>query len=430
MEQVHRSNFTSLWEILSLRKVTFLLSLAFIFTVPWEGVIHLPGLGTSAKLIGLALAASWLATVVLTNQFRKPRLFHIMLCLFVFWNAASVFWSAVPGRSVSHLITWIQLLILVLIIWDLFTTRTAVIAGLQAFILGEYVAIGSAIVNFLAGDPFYSHYQRFSPSEQSNPDGFGLIVVLGLPMAWYLASSMSNTKTGNLFKLINYVYIPLAFVGLTLSGTRTAFIASIFATAYGLATITRLRLASRITIFLFITVAIFLILPHVQDLRSFQRFGTTYSELTQGDLNNRTNNWQEGFVSFTQHPILGVGSNMYRSVNRLGKLAHNSYLSVLVELGLIGFILFGTILVITGIQALRLPKWESRYWLTQLAVWAIGASTLSYEFRKATWVILGLVIVSAALTHTDEKSLTQSQHGRFGANFTRQAVMNKLRQED
>lgn len=413
MSQIQReNNFTLSWKMIDARKITFTLSLVFILTIPWEGVIHIPGLGTSAKIIGFALAACWLATVMLTNRIRKPRFFHIMVCLFVLWNAASVFWSAAPGRTVAHVITWIQLLILVLIIWDLYTTRIAILAGLQAFILGEYITIGSAIVNYLAGDPFYSHYQRFSPSGQSNPDGFGLIVVLGLPLAWYLASSMSTTKTGNLFKYINYLYIPLAFVGLTLSGTRTAFIASMVATAFGLATITRLRLLSRITIFLFVTAAIFLILPQVQNLRSFQRFGTTYSELTQGDLNNRTNNWQQGFVSFTEHPLLGVGSNMYRSVNRLGKLAHNSYLSVLVELGLVGFILFGTILITVGIQALRQPKWEARFWLTQMAVWAIGASTLTYEYRKATWLILSLVIVSAALTRDGDKPLTSAQLGK------------------
>jgi O-antigen ligase len=401
-----------------MRTIAFSLSLIFIFSIPWEGVVDLPGLGTGAKLIGLALAISWFASVVIRREFRKPRPFHLLVCLFVIWNAASIFWSADPGKTVTHLRTWLQLLGLVVIIWDLFTTRTALLAGLQAFIFGEYVAIGSAIVNFLSGDPFYSHYQRFSPSEQSNPDGFGFIVVLGLPVAWYLASSMSTTKTGNLLKFINYAYIPLAFIGLTLSGTRTAFIASIIAMAFGLASISRLRLASRITIFLLLTLAIFLILPHVQELRSFQRFGTTYAELTQGDLNNRTNNWQEGFVSFTEHPLLGVGSNMYRSVNKLGKLAHNSYLSVLVELGLVGFILFGSILALTGIQALLLPKWEASFWLTQLAVWAIGASTLSYEFRKATWLFLGLVIVDAALTHSDKKSLSFAQRRKYEGQFT------------
>jgi O-antigen ligase len=413
-----------------MRTIAFSLSLFFIFSIPWEGVIDVPGLGTGAKLAGLALAGSWLATVVIRREFRKPKPFHILVCLFVVWNAVSIFWSADHGKSAAHLRTWFQLLGFVVIIWDLYTTRTALLAGLQAFIFGEYVAVGSAIVNFLSGDPFYSHYQRFSPSEQSNPDGFGLIVVLGLPVAWYLASSMSTTKIGNLLKFINYTYIPLAFVGLTLSGTRTAFIASIIAMAFGLASITRLRLASRITILLLLTLAVFLILPHVQELRSFQRFGTTYTELTQGDLNNRTNNWQQGLISFTEHPLLGVGSNMYRSVNKLGKLAHNSYLSVLVELGMVGFILFGSILAIAGIQALHQPKWEASFWLTQLAVWAIGASTLTYEHRKATWLFLGLVIVDAALTQTEKKPFPLAQRSRLQGQLLRQTEMNNLTSGD
>ena len=35
-----------------------------------------------------------------------------------------------------------------------------------------------------------------------------------------------------------------------------------------------------------------------------------------------------------ERPLLGVGANMYRTVNTLGKEAHNSFVSVLVELGL------------------------------------------------------------------------------------------------
>jgi len=366
-------------------------------------MVELPGLGTAAKLMGFGVAAFWLATVVITGRFRKPRPFHIVLYLFVLWIAVSVFWSADPNSTVAHMRTWAQLLGLVLILWDLYTTRAAVLAGLQVFILGEYVAIGSAVANFFSGKVYYTYYQRFSPAAQTNPDGFGFIVALGIPVAWYLASSKGTTKMSGLLKLVNYAYIPAAFLGLALSGTRTALIASIVGMAFGLASLTRLRLAARIAIFLLLTSAVLILLPHVQQLRSFQRLGTTYVELTEGDLNNRTNNWGEGLASFEEHPLLGVGSNMYRSVNSLGKLAHNSFLSVLVELGLIGFALFGIILTIAVIQALSHPKWDSRFWLTVLAVWAIGASTLTWEYRKATWLFLSLVIASAALTsHRDE----------------------------
>jgi len=206
-----------------------------------------------------------------------------------------------------------------------------------------------------------------------------------------------------LLKLMNYAYIPAAFVGLALSGTRAALIAALPAMAFVLAALTRVRLSARIAVLVFLTSATFVLLPFVQPLRSFQRLGSTYGELTTGDLNSRINIWREGFESFAEHPLLGVGSNMYRSVNSLNKVGHNSFLSVLVELGLIGFALFGSILTLAIISAWGQPKWHATFWLTTLLVWALGASTMTYEHRKATWLFLSLIIASAALnSHRDK----------------------------
>lgn len=366
-------------------------------------MIRIPGLGTAAKTLGLAVGAFWLATVLVTGRFRRPSSFHIAVALFVLWNAVSVFWSADADKSVAQVATWVQLFILVLILWDLYTTRAALLAGLQAYVLGAYIAVGSAMANYFTGSPFYSHYQRFSPAEKTNPDGFGFILVLAIPIAWYLASSANTTRTGRLMKLVNFAYIPVAFLGIALSGTRTAMIAAIPAMAFGVASLGRLRLAARIVVFLLLTLAVLTFLPEVQSLRSFQRFNTTITELTQGDLNQRLGVWREGLASFAEHPVTGVGSNMYRSVNSLGKLGHNSFISVLVELGLIGLTLFGIIVTIVVIQAWDHPKWDKRFWLTILVIWVIGSSTLTWEHRKTTWLFLGLIVVSAALaTHQDE----------------------------
>ena len=412
-----------------MRTIAFILSLVFIFSVPWEGVIEHPTLGSATKLIGFVLAAVWAVSVVMRGRLRKPGPFQIVVCLFVLWNAVSVFWSGDPDNTAVQVGRWVQLLIMVFIWWDLYTTRAALLAGLQAFILGEFVALGSALANFMSGKVFYSYYQRFSQSGQSNPDGFGIILALGIPVAWYLASSKNTFKMNHLLKLINYTYIPAAFLGITLSGTRTALIAAVPGMAFGLASLTRLRLAARVAIFLLLAAAFLYLLPQVQTLRSFQRFGTTASEITEGDLNNRTNNWAEGLITFTEHPLLGVGSDQYRAVNSLGKLAHNSFISVLVELGLIGFALFGIILTIAVIQALSQPtKWDSSFWLTVLLTWAICASSLTYEYRKATWLFLSLAVASGALTSHRDEIVRFVQRDKSVGQFVQQAKMNELPQ--
>jgi O-antigen ligase len=346
----------------------------------------------------------------------------------VLWNAATVFWSQDPADTAGHVLRLVQLLIMVFILWDLYTTRASLLAGLQVFVLGEFVAIGSALYNFFSGDVFYSTYQRFSPSEQSNPDGFGIILALGLPLAWYLASSKNTFKMSPLLKFINYFYIPAAFLGISLSGTRTALIASIVGTVFGLASLTRLRLAARIAIFLFLVAAFLFLLPRVQALPSFQRFGTTATEITAGNLNHRTVTWAVALVTFTEHPLLGIGSNMFLSVSE-GRMAHNSFLSVLVELGLIGFALFGTVLTIAVIQALRQPtKWDSSFWLTVILTWAICASSLTYEHRKATWLLLSLVVASAALISHRDEIVRPVQLDKPVGQFVRPAKLNELPQ--
>jgi len=237
-----------------MRSIAFALSLVFIFIVPWEGLVRFP-LGTLARTLGLAVGALWLATVLIQGRFRKLTPFHVMVCLFVLWNAASVMWSENPNKSVAHLRTWVQTLVLVFIMWDLYTTQAAILSGLQAYVLGAYVAVGSAVQNYLSGNAYYTNYQRFSPGD-TNPDGFGFILALGIPLAWYLASSKSTSRLSPLWKFVNYAYIPAAFLGLALSGTRTALIASLVGMAFGLISLTRLRIWARITIFVVLTTII------------------------------------------------------------------------------------------------------------------------------------------------------------------------------
>jgi len=381
----------------SVRRIVYWLSLVLIFTIPWEGAVRLSGGDTTAKLMGYAVAVFWLLMVVTTGRLRRPTAFLVATLMFVVWNGLSVFWSADPMQSLRHVLTWVQLLGLAFILWDLYRTRAGVLAGLQAYVLGAYVAIGGAVANYFGSNPFYTHYERFGPGEATNPDGFGFIVALGVPVASYLASSADATKPA-LFKVLNYAYIPAAFLGIALSGTRTAAIAAVVGMVFGLASLTRLRLSARVTVLIVLATALYFLVPVVQPLRSFERLGTTRTELTQGDLNGRLDQWREGLAAFAQHPILGVGSNMYRSVNALGKVAHNSFISVLVQLGLVGFVLFGIILAIVLVQARGQPKWERSFWLTLLVVWTIGSSTLTWEHRKSTWLFLTLAVASAALT--------------------------------
>jgi O-antigen ligase len=375
-----------------MRRVVYWLSLVLIFTIPWEGAFHLPGLGTAATVMGLVVGACWLVTIVITGRTREPTTYLFGFAVFVAWAALTTFWSADPAESMGAVYLWLQTLLLVYILWDLYRTRAALLAGLQAYVLGAYTAVFGAVLNYLGSNAFYSHMDRYSLGS-TNPDGYGFIVALGIPIACYLAASAEMPK---IFRLLNYGYLPVAFLGIALSGTRTASVGAAVGLLYGLATLTRLRLFIRVAVVGLLAAALFVLLPVVQPLTSFQRLGTTATEVTEGDLSGRIGQWEQGLRAFMDHPVLGVGTDQYRTVNTLSKVAHNSYLSVLVELGLIGFVLFATILWIVVGQARRLPRWDRNFWLTVLLVWAIGASTLTWEHRKTTWLFLTFAVAAAA----------------------------------
>jgi len=407
-----------------MRTIAYCLSLILIFTIPWETVVENPALGSVSRMVGLAAAAFWLVTVIVTGRLRLPSLLHMTLFLFLLWNAVSVFWSADADRTIEHLGTWIQLFVMIYILWDLYTTRAAVMSGLQMYILGSYVVLGNTIVNYFSGNTFY--YERFSAAG-TNPDDLGTFLALGIPVAWYLALSKSTNRVNRLLRFVNYAYIPAALLGIALSGTRTALIATVPGIVFGLASLTRVRLWARIAIFMLLIWAGFTLLPLIPPA-SLQRLGTTGTEFAGGDLNGRKTIWREGLAAFAEHPLIGVGSNMYRSVNSVGKVAHNSFISVLVELGLIGFGLFLMMITIVIIQALRQSMWRSGFWLAILVTWGIGASTLTWEYRKPTWLFLTLIVASAAIKSHGDKTIPVVWRNQPEAQAVPYTKPNKWRQ--
>jgi len=379
--------------MMAVRTISYWISLLLIFSIPWENVVEHPILGSAPRLIGMALTVFWLAKVVTTRNIRRPCLFHVAAYAFVLWNMASALWSADSEITSIHLLTWIQIFLLLIILWDLYTTRPAVINALQMYVLGLYVVIASTVINYTSGEAFY--YQRFSATA-TNPDDLGAVLALGVPVAWYLVQEKSRGMLSFFLTFLNYAYIPAAFVGIALSGTRTALVVAALGMAYGLSSLSRLRPAVRVIIFLLMVSAGFILVPRIPEA-SLDRLATTRAELIAGDLNGRIQLWRQGLAAFADQPILGVGGEMYRDVNIEGKVAHNSFLSVLVELGIIGFALFGAAIAIAVLQIRRLPQSDSRFWLSVIAAWAIIASTLSWEHKKPTWLFLSLLVAAAAL---------------------------------
>jgi O-antigen ligase len=197
--------------------------------------------------------------------------------------------------------------------------------------------------------------------------------------------------------LINYAYIPAATMGILLTASRGALLATLPAWLFVLGTFPRLNLFLRFLI-VTILISVLFIAPLLIPESSFERLSTLGASISQGDLGNRMDVWRGGILVFSEHPLFGIGNGAFPTTVPAREVAHNIFLSILTEVGLVGFGLFMLILVTTGYQALRQPKWDARFWLALLLVWVIGAAGLTWEQRKVTWLFLNLTVVSAGLS--------------------------------
>lgn len=376
-----------------MRNIAFWLSLAFIFTVPWEETVLIGGFGTLGRVSGVLLAAFWLFAVVVTKRIRKPHPFHAVFLLFILWQVLSVFWSIDVDKTLGRIQAYVQLIAMVYIIWDLYITPTSWKLGLQAYVLGAYVSIGSLMSNYFSGAQVY--YGRYS-AEGFDPNNIGIIMALGIAPAWYLATGRSQGRMSGILKMVNFLYVPIAMLAILLTGSRGALIATSVAVVYVISGFSRLRVSSRILASVFLICALF-VLQIVIPPETTARLLTTGDQIESRDLNGRFDLWNLGFSAFAERPVFGVGSFAFRAATEKAKLAHNSALTILVESGLVGFGLFALLMLITVRQALQHKRPEAALWLAILTILAIGTFSLNWAHRKQFWIFPSLVIASASL---------------------------------
>ena len=388
-----------------MRTIAFWLSLLLIFMIPWENMITTgSSVTTGARLMGVLVAAFWVGTVVFTGKFRKPHLFHGAVYLYLIWNAMSLFWTVDVDLTIGRLQTYFQLAAMVLILWDLYKTSEALNAGLQAYVLGAYVAIGSTMANYLMNtDP---GTRRFAATG-FNVNDLGVILALGIPVAWYLAISESNSKRMYLSKWLNYAYVPAAVLTILLTASRGALIATFPAFLFVVWSLARLSFFQRVLVPAVLVLALLALQPLVPQA-SFERLATIRTSTGLAPLRGRVDIWREGIVVFSEQPLLGVGSGAFETAIGLGTSAHNFILSLLVEVGIIGFGIFAIILDMAFYYARYQPILRSRLWLTVLMVWVLGAATHNLEHRKQIWLFLGLTFVGAGLSVNREESVAQA----------------------
>jgi O-antigen ligase len=326
------------------------------------------------------LAAAWVMATWKTPS-RKLHIAQVIMAIFILWVLLSGFTTVDLGRTYRRVLSYLQLFLVTLLIFQCTRNRQDWLRVLQGFILGLWPPILGLAYNlqmgFLMGDGRYT-------APGFDPNDLAASLSLGIPVAWYL---LVNTRR---LRWLNGLYIPCASIAILLTASRGGMVTLGIGMLFLLWSIARISWAARLGGVLLLAASGFAV-NSFRDEISVSRLATIGSQLTARDLNGRFDVWVRGAQVFLDSPVLGVGPGAFSSAissDGGAKIAaHNTFLEVVVEHGAVGLALFGGVLMALVLEIRKQAVLEKRLLATLLAIWFTACQALSWENREITWVV-------------------------------------------
>ncbi|MBS1835429.1 MAG: O-antigen ligase family protein [Acidobacteria bacterium] len=369
----------------------------FVASIPVEKVIEVPGLGTISRIAGLLCAALGLIAIAVSRRIRRPGIALVVSTVWVFWIYASQYWTLSADGTAERIGTHAQLLLIAMLLWQFCTSQAHVRALAMAYAAGIAYSGGNTVYRWLTGAG-QVYYQRFAV-EGFDPNDLALTLALGIPLLYWLSLTASSRKAAWMWRAL----IGVAAFNIFLTASRGGVLALATALLFVPWTFRALGRTDRVLLSLG-ALAVAAALVAMVPATSWQRIATLGKEAKEGTLNSRTVIWSAGLEAFTERPVTGVGAGAFPESIRgtMGRprdwapVAHNTFLSILVETGLVGFAIFLLLMATLCWQIARMPWMEARLWIVLLAVWTVGVSALSWEHRKPTWLLFAMLPAHAA----------------------------------
>ena len=357
-----------------------------LFTISWEGTVTVPGVGPVTRAVGLAAAGVGAVTLLWRGSFRRPCVFHLAVAAYQGWGLLSLLWSSDPDASLQRALTNIQLLVMLLLIWHAGTSRAARFGLVNAYVLGCLFPIGGTVSAFLTVTSAYGN-RRFTASGL-NPNDMALAVSLSIPLAVLLAVLSRRGPV----RWAWWLYCALAYFAILLSASRGALVASIPGAFLLVWAASRVRAGDRA--FAGISALCGCLLISLLPSGVVHRVSSVWTEVPSGSWNGRRLVWNSGMQILLAHPFAGIGYGAFRQM--VGTVAHNVFLSVATEGGVVAVSLFLLVLIplLAGLR--HMDALRRRVWSTVLLTWAIGAFVSPWDDRKVAWMAFGLLSAEAS----------------------------------
>ncbi|MFZ0392844.1 MAG: O-antigen ligase family protein [Terracidiphilus sp.] len=366
------------------------LLLGLAFSIPWEYSLDLGSpLGNVARIMGLALLLVMAPAVLQAGRMRRLHPLHWLVLALLAWSAVSYFWSVDSQATLAQVRGYVQETMIAWFVWELIDSPDQMRDLLRCYVAGSWVLAGLTIANFISPDA--AGQIRFVAQGQ-DPNDVARFLDLGFPLGALLVNG--HTRWGD--KLLVLGYMPLGLLGVLLTASRSGLIAAVIALAGCGLMLARNRSRTVIAIALpAVLLAFWVAVPQ----GTTDRILSTPQALAGGDLNQRLSIWAAGWEAFARAPLVGTGAGTFLSATHLplGVTAHNTALAIAVEGGVVALLAAAAVLALAAASVLAMQGIMRMGLGTALLVWLVNALVLSIQTNRATWLLLGTIVVAGRL---------------------------------
>lgn len=400
------------------------LPVAIAFWVPlahleaWPAVRYVPA--GVALLIGLA----WLGHVavnrgLVAGVLARHRGAFVLLGIFLGWITVSLAWAEDPATAANQLYIWCWAAAIPLVVSTTLSTRRELVIMCSAFVVAALISIAIALPQLSTGSVGSDLEFRLGGSLQ-NPNYLAAALLSSAALTAGLTALVGRGLRRNLL----IVALGVIAVAMLLTGSRGGLIATAVAllASFFLIGEHRLRLGAVVAICLGVG-TIFVATSSGGSLERVREFDPTGT--------GRVDLWDVAVEMWEDNPIIGVGyanfpteSPQYllrpgeRSASFIidePKETHNAYLGLLAENGIVGLVLFVSVVVSfmratwVGVKRLELIG-DRRYAVLGRAVLIaqigqLAALVFSHNpFNHPFWLLLALGPVLVTIADRDRSA--------------------------
>jgi O-antigen ligase len=370
------------------------------------------------KVAGLVLALAWLATLTAGAGPRRGGLLAVhpgaawLLAALVAWAAASAAWAGSPGAAIGATVRYALNAALFVIAYGVVRRPRDLQWVIVAYVAGAAVSAAYGIVHqpSTGGEGLERVAGTIGDANE-----FAAVLVSALPLAIALVATGAARRV----RALGVVATVLCAAGIALSLSRGGLLAVLVMLVAAVLVAGRWRalVVAMAAVIALVGVGYFLLAVPTAARQRVTSSGTG---------TGRTDLWRVGWRMVQDRPVLGVGAGNYaqaslRYLLRPGqlsrsdliastpKVAHNTYLHVLAELGIFGASAFLGLVAFAISCALRAARaFErsrdgpmeifSRAWLVAIAGVLAADLFISAEFSKQLWLLLALGPCLLAMT--------------------------------